>query len=143
MNTKYIAILAVIALFVFGGVYFFIKRNSTPQVPIESNNTVPSVSENQNSTPVPTSSEVPSVTHAIAIQNFAFSPSSVTIKKGDRIMWTNKDAVVHTATSDTGNFDSSSLSTNKNYNRTFNTVGTFTYHCTPHPFMEGTIIVTE
>src|SRR3989344_1123291 len=142
MNTKYIVILAVIALLAIGGVYFFINRNSTPQIPVESNNnSVPVIPQNQNSVSVPTSAEVSKSTHSIGIQNFAFTPSSITIKKGDRIVWTNKDAVVHTATSDTRDFDSQSLSTNGSYSRVFSTVGTFTYHCTPHPSMKATIIV--
>jgi len=144
MNTKYIVILAVIALLAIGGFYFSINRNSAPQIPVEfNNNSTPVIPQNQNSVSVPTSPDVPKTTHAISIQNFAFSPTLITIKKGDSIVWINKDSVAHTATSDTGEFGSLSLSTNENYNRVFNTVGTFKYHCTPHPFMKGTIIVTE
>lgn len=80
-------------------------------------------------------------THTINIQNFAFSPAELTIKKGDTVKWTNLDSVAHTATSDNGTFDSGLLSQNQSWSKTFNETGTFEYHCTPHPYMKAKIIV--
>lgn len=77
----------------------------------------------------------------LGISNFAFTQSSVTITKGSSVTWTNNDAVVHTATADNGLFDSGNLSQGESYKFTFNTPGTYTYHCTPHPNMIGTVIV--
>jgi plastocyanin len=82
-------------------------------------------------------------TYAISIQNFAFSSKTITVKKGDKITFTNKDSVVHTATADNGAFDSGFLSTNES--ATIDTSklapGTYNYHCIPHPNMTGTIVV--
>lgn len=78
----------------------------------------------------------------IVINNFAFSPSSFTIKKGDTIIWTNMDSASHTVVSDSGNeISSGSISKGKTYSHTFDNIGTFSYHCSIHPSMKGTIVV--
>ncbi|MBS3058171.1 MAG: cupredoxin family copper-binding protein [Candidatus Diapherotrites archaeon] len=82
-------------------------------------------------------------TWTVEIQDFAYSPAELTIKKGDTVKWVNKDSVGHTATGDNGEFDTGLISQNQEASVTFNNAGTFTYHCTPHPYMKATIIVTE
>jgi plastocyanin len=78
----------------------------------------------------------------VLIQNMAFDPSTVTISVNTTVRWTNKDAIGHTVTSDTGGlFDSGTISSNGTYSHTFNTAGTYTYHCSIHPDMTGTVIV--
>lgn len=80
--------------------------------------------------------------YEIQIKDFAFSTKELKIKKGDSVTWTNFDAVRHTVTSDSGDeLNSKLLSTNENYQHTFNEAGIFNYHCVPHPYMKGTIIV--
>ena len=79
---------------------------------------------------------------AVIIQNFVFSPPTLTINKGDTIFWRNMDSTPHTITSDSGSeLDSGILSQGQIYSHTFNTTGTFNYYCIPHPYMKGTIIV--
>lgn len=81
-------------------------------------------------------------THNVEISGFAFNPSTLTIKKGDTVIWTNKDSVSHTVTIDSENELASGLISNgQTYSHTFNTAGTYNYHCTPHPYMEAKIIV--
>jgi len=78
----------------------------------------------------------------VFIKDMAFTPVSLTVTTGTTIKWTNKDGVAHTVTSDVaGQFDSGSMSTNAVYSHTFNTVGTFSYYCVPHPSMKAKIIV--
>lgn len=78
----------------------------------------------------------------VSIQNFEYTPSSITIDSGDTVTWTNLDDARHTVTSDTGNeLDSDLLSNGETYEHTFTEAGTFAYHCTPHPYMKGTVIV--
>jgi plastocyanin len=79
--------------------------------------------------------------NAVTIINFAFSPATLTIKAGTSVTWTNKDSVAHTVVSDSGIFSSGSLATNATYSYTFKTAGTFTYKCSIHPSMTGTITV--
>ena len=80
-------------------------------------------------------------TQTVTIADFAFSPATVTIRAGDTITWTNDDAIVHTATSTTGAFDSGDLAPGKSYSVTFTTAGTYDYFCAPHPTMTGQIVV--
>jgi plastocyanin len=81
----------------------------------------------------------------ITIQNFAFGPASVTIPVGSTVTWTNQESGVdHTTTSDASStvaWDSRNLAPGASYSVTFIQTGTFTYHCSIHPFMTGTIIV--
>lgn len=93
-----------------------------------------------------TSSSTSTATDAVTIQSYAFSPSSITVKAGTKVTWTNKDSVAHTVTSDSGSadtFNSGDINQDATYSYTFNTVGTFTYHCTFHPSMLGKVIVTK
>jgi amicyanin len=80
-------------------------------------------------------------THAVAIADFAFAPTTLTIAVGDTVTWTNEDAVEHTATSTAGAFDSGLLAQGESFSFTFTTAGTYDYLCTPHPTMTGRIVV--
>ena len=79
----------------------------------------------------------------VTMQNLAFSPKTLTVAPGTTVMWTNKDSAPHTVTSDSGStLASGDLSQGKSYTHTFTQAGTYTYHCTIHPFMHGTVIVS-
>ena len=83
-----------------------------------------------------------SVMQNIEIKGFAFNPETLTIKQGDSVTWTNKDSARHTVTSDTeSELDSDLLSKDNTYVHVFNEKGEFSYHCKPHPYMTGKIIV--
>lgn len=79
----------------------------------------------------------------IDIQDYFFQPASVTVAVGTTIRWTNKGADQHTVTSDTGAFGSLLLAQNGTFEHTFTAPGDYGYHCTPHPFMTGTIHVVD
>ncbi len=82
-------------------------------------------------------------TNAVNIVQFAFNPATITVAHGQSITWTNSDPVQHTTTSDSPGWDSGPLSTNATFTTTFNTPGTFAYHCSIHPFIHGTVVVTS
>ena len=79
----------------------------------------------------------------VKISNFAFDPSSLTVKVGTTVSWTNQDSAPHTITSDAGDWDSGQLSKGQSFSYTFDQAGTFAYHCSVHPSMTGTIVVTQ
>ena len=79
---------------------------------------------------------------SISIQNFAFNPEKITVPVGTTITWTNKDSAPHTVTSNNGAFNSGTLGNGGTFQFTFNTVGTFDYHCNIHRSMTATVIVT-
>src|SRR5205085_11469592 len=79
----------------------------------------------------------------VTIQNFAFSPQTITVAPGTTVIWTNKDSVDHTVTSDTGAWpDSGSLATSKTFSHTFAKAGTYAYRCALHPSMTARVIVS-
>ena len=79
---------------------------------------------------------------SVDAKNFAFEPKTVTIKVGQTVTWTNQDSVTHTVTGD-GGIDSGDLSKGESYSKTFDTAGTFNYHCSIHPSMTGQVIVEK
>jgi plastocyanin len=77
----------------------------------------------------------------VHIDNFQFSPATLTISKGTTVTWTNQDDMVHTVTSASKVFSSASLETDDIFSYTFTTPGTYTYFCKLHPHMTATVIV--
>jgi plastocyanin len=75
------------------------------------------------------------------IQGIAFDPSTITIITGTTITWTNKDAIGHSVTSDTGVFDSGIINASGTFSYTFDTAGTFPYHCKVHTTMTTSVVV--
>src|SRR6266550_1533266 len=80
-------------------------------------------------------------TSAVNIQNSAFAPAATTIKVGDTVTWTNRDAFSHTSTSDAGAWDTGVITAGASRSFTFTSAGTFAYHCSIHSFMKGTVVV--
>jgi plastocyanin len=80
-------------------------------------------------------------TNEVWIQGMAFTPSTITVAAGTTIKWTNKDAVNHTVTSDTGLFESGSMGDGATFSLMFDTPGSFPYHCAVHPGMKATVVV--
>ncbi len=80
----------------------------------------------------------------VSISGFAFNPAKVTVHVGDTVIWTQKDSIQHTVTSDGAPalLNSALLSLGQNFSHTFSDPGTFAYHCIPHAsFMKGSVTV--
>jgi plastocyanin len=75
------------------------------------------------------------------IKNMVFNPSTITVAAGTTIKWTNKDPAPHTATSTDNLFDTGTLGTNESSSIKFSNAGSFSYICTIHTSMKGTVIV--
>jgi hypothetical protein len=75
------------------------------------------------------------------MQQSAFVPQNITVPLGSTITWHNLDPIAHTSTSDTPMWDSGSMAQGQAFSFTFNTPGVYSYHCTFHPGMTGTITV--
>jgi len=132
--------IGLVALLVIGGalVWMLLSNKSTTM------NMDHSATENSNGAPA----EAQSGTVDVAIKDMAFSPATIKVKKGTKVVWTNQDAVGHNAVADsaqTGGLptEATLLQKGKTQAFTFDTVGTFSYHCTPHPFMHGSVEVVE
>jgi LPXTG-motif cell wall-anchored protein len=77
----------------------------------------------------------------VTISDFQFAPSSVTVNVGDTVTWTNNGPTPHSATSTDGVWDTGIMDAGQAGSHTFTEAGTFSYICTPHPNMKGTIVV--
>lgn len=86
-------------------------------------------------------SDNPSVSNEVSIHNMSFSPSAITVPVNTTITWTNNDDVAHTVTSTSDLFDSGSIDYGRTFSHTFSVVGTYSYKCTYHSSMLGTVIV--
>ena len=76
----------------------------------------------------------------IPIADFAYPPTT-NVNVGDSVTWNNTSGVAHTATADGGAFDTGNIADGASASITFDTAGTFAYHCTIHPAMVGSIVV--
>jgi plastocyanin len=92
-------------------------------------------------TPAPSGTTVSIVMNSSGLTTNAYSPNPITIVAGGSVTWMNNDTVTHTATGNTGLFDSGPIAAGGQFTRTFSTTGSFPYHCTIHPGMVGTVNV--
>jgi len=77
----------------------------------------------------------------VSIENFSFSPASISVSAGDTVVWTNNDSVAHTVTSTDGAFDTGDIAPGASASVTFENAGTFAYICSIHPSMTGSVDV--
>ncbi|MCK9897323.1 plastocyanin/azurin family copper-binding protein [Frankia sp. AgB32] len=81
--------------------------------------------------------------NAVAIKNFAFDAANLTVRVGTTVTWTNQDGDAHTVVSSgSGPLHSPTLDTGDTYQYTFTKAGTYSYLCSIHPFMLGSVRVT-
>jgi Icc protein len=80
-------------------------------------------------------------TNEIFIDNFSFSPVSLTVPVGTKLTWTNKDDVPHNVISTENKFASAVLDTDQTFSYKFDAAGNYGYYCSIHPRMTGKVIV--
>lgn len=130
------------------GAYVLLKKDNTKTAQSTSTTSSQSGTTHADDQTASTTQETvkPAETSKVVIQNFAYTPANITVKKGTTVTWTNNDSVGHTVTSDDDSalsFDSKTLNKGQTFSTTFDKVGSFSYHCTPHPNMTGSVTVTE
>src|SRR5438094_1483742 len=85
-----------------------------------------------------------SMQNTVEIKDFAFNPQTLTVKSGEKVTWINRDEEPHTVVSVEKQFKkSSALDTDQTFTITAGAPGTYTYFCSVHPKMTGTIIVVK
>jgi plastocyanin len=82
-------------------------------------------------------------TVTVSIEDDAFDPAQQEIAPGTTVTWVNNEEEPHTVTADNGLFDSGRLDPGASYSVWFDGSGTVAYHCTPHPYMTGSLVVGE
>ena len=78
---------------------------------------------------------------AVKIDNFSFSPATITVPAGTTIRWTNRDDIPHTVVSEDKTFKSKVLDTDEQFTYTFTKPGTYSYFCSIHPKMTAKVVV--
>jgi len=81
-----------------------------------------------------------SVRHTVMIEGTKYEPATVTVKRGETVVWVNKDPFPHTVTAK-GVFDSHDIAAGKSWKYTARKAGEYAYTCTLHPNMKGTLKV--
>ena len=82
--------------------------------------------------------------NTVIASDFKFQQPSLKVKKGTMVTWKNEDSSQHTVTSDNnGPLKSPRFGKGQTYQYAFNEAGNFSYFCEPHPYMKGTVEVTE
>ena len=134
---KKIVIPGLIALAI--AIIFGALQTETEELSIELQETT---KENIPTVTMPTKSSRPGCEET----NNCYIPSQISIKAGESVTWLNEDAAFHSVTSGkydnpNGMFDSGHLDPNESFTIKFDESGTFDYHCTLHPWMEGKVVV--
>ncbi len=75
------------------------------------------------------------------MRTMTFTPNRIEVTAGTTIVWTNTDPLVHTISADDKSWDSGAIEPGKTWSHTFAQPGEYSFHCTPHPFMKGVVVV--
>lgn len=149
MNQKRLIQFGVTALVVIGFGAIALAGMSTSSSDDSSNAGTQrqSMNESDHRTPKASTPENEAVkSDQITYKDFEVVQKKITVKKGTTVTWTNDDSAKHDVTpeTETDDFKTSELfGKGETYSVTFNTVGTFAYYCSPHPYMKGVVEVTE
>jgi plastocyanin len=108
-----------------------------------SDHTVDGAQPGTGSCRVPESPELEGST-LVTISGYAFHPAQVRVRPGGRVTWVNcetTEGLSHTSTGGGGAWSSPLIAPGTTFSQTFDSPGAFSYHCEPHPFMQGSVIV--
>ena len=87
-------------------------------------------------------SDEPSTSNVeVKIDNFSFTPPTITVPLGATVTWINRDDIPHTVVSTDGVFKSKVRDTDEKFSYTFTKAGTYSYFCSVHPKMTGKVVV--
>ena len=120
-------------------------RNSGADRPVSGDQSAPVVTASSAPAPQATNRKAgkahAAATTSVNMEDFFFSPATVSVHVGDLVTWHNRGKQPHTATADNGSFDTGTVTAGGSASHMFTQPGTFTYVCTIHPNMHGTVKV--
>jgi plastocyanin len=129
-----VSVAVIIAVMLAAAIALTVRRSSPTQ---------PAAAGTVTSTAVAAAPRATSGPVDVAIMDFAFAPATVTVKAGSTVTWTNHDSEAHTVrTTKSTTVKSDVLATDATFSFTFTTPGEYAYHCSIHPEMHGTVVVT-
>ena len=131
MNKKSLIVIIIVIVLAGGGIAYVASSSK----PAKHDEMKPTATAN---------ADQPAEANAVVISNYSFNPTPLKVKKGTKVTWTNHDIAKHNIVVDSGTGPGSELiGKGQTYSYTFDTVGTYKYHCEPHPYMHGVVEVTE
>lgn len=145
MNTKLISVVVVVIL-AGVGIAAVAMKDETSAPPMSSDAMMDMPSESMTSQTQPAAMNGILETNKVTYKGFAVVEKTIKVKKGTTVTWTNEDSAKHDVTpvNETADFKATDLfGKGESRSITFNTVGTFEYICSPHPYMKGTVEVVE
>ena len=77
----------------------------------------------------------------VYMKGSVFSNANLVVIAGTKVTWQNDDTMDHNVTADDNSFSSGTIMPGGSFSHTFNTTGTYAYHCTLHPGMVGVVVV--
>jgi plastocyanin len=77
----------------------------------------------------------------IEMDDDVFKPAQLTVPAGTKVTWVNKGKKAHTVVSSDKLFDSGLVQVGGQFSYSFDTPGTYSIRCSPHPKMLGQIVV--
>ena len=80
-------------------------------------------------------------TYVVVIEQMRFDPPTLTVARGDRVVWINKDLFPHTATADANAFDSHDIAADASWSYVARETGRYAYSCKLHPTMHAVLNV--
>jgi len=122
-----------------------VTTDPSPPATAETTPTAPPPATAPSSTTVPppatTTRAESSASTSVSIVDFAFDPGAITVRVGDTVQWTNLGTAKEGHSASSAEFDSGILQTGGTYSFTFRQPGTFSYVCSTHPDMKGSVRV--
>ncbi len=92
-------------------------------------------------TPSGSGTAVSIVSGASTLTTTAYAPNPISVAVGGTVTWTNNDSTTHTSVANGGAWNSGSIAPGGMFSMTFSSAGSFSYHCSIHPGMVGTVTV--
>lgn len=77
------------------------------------------------------------------IRAMKFTEDRIEVAAGTTVRWTNNDQLQHSVTANDGSWDSGLINPGGTWSHTFTQPGEYSFHCTPHPFMKGVVVVRQ
>jgi plastocyanin len=77
------------------------------------------------------------------IRAMKFTQERIEVAAGTTVRWTNNDQLQHSVTANDGSWDSGLINPGGSWTHTFSQPGDYAFHCTPHPFMKGVVVVRQ
>lgn len=144
MNKAVLGIIIAVIV-IGGGAWLFMRHGASStqseQMPMPTQQQAQQQTQQMQVSPTTGAMQQTKGATAVTIQNYAFSPATLTVNVGDKVTWTNMDSAPHSATADNNSFDTGVLENGQSGSVTFTKAGTYTYHCSVHPMMKATVIV--